>query len=367
MANPDILRAFDMLAGAASDELRKSREFKINQNQRLQALAQMQQQQDREFKIEKGKLDVMREELNLRKQKQQFEQSGDLAERDSKIGELKRQNDYLKTQGDLLKLKNEINGAGMQSLLDGEERLVKAFEAGLPEDVLDQMQQYVSFLAKKNLGIDYMTQDVDYTAARNAAEQPKPINPLSPEGTDLTFKFMDRAKDFSKDYEVVQRNLATIEATTDRLLNDPSSKSDIATSQAIITAFNKMLDPGSVVRESEFARTPQGAPLIEKFRSYARRIEKGGILSESQYEEIRNTARQIAEIGRNLINDKLESQVRKPAAARGLNVDEIAPLYEPIFNQEKQQKTGGNFQSINADTTKQPTFNTQDYVNSLGF
>lgn len=354
MANADILRAFDMLAGAASDELRKSREFQINQNQRLQALAQMQQQQDREFKIEKGKLDVMREELNLRKQKQQFEQSGDLAERDSKIGELKRQNDYLKTQGDLLKLKNEISGAAAQSVLDAEKQLNEAFKEGAPEEQLDEMQRYVSFLAKKNMGIDYMTQDVDYTAARDN----NPDKELTP---------------FERSYQAAKGANA--------------AKEDIQ--------FGKIEPLVNQVEQEFLALDPASGGIGARLEQFARSAsaELGLEPDVKAYKDVVSaiavqTARALGDVGNiavaeRKINEKLLPKASDTKEIGLQKVRVFKRLVQAIRNRDINgiqstlndagikygggQQQGGNFQSINADTTKQQTFNTQDYVNSLGF
>lgn len=354
MANPDILRAFDMLAGAASDELRKSREFQINQSQRLQALAQMQQQQDREFKIEKGKLDVMREELNLRKQKQQFEQSGDLAERDSKIGELKRQNDFLKTQGDLLKLKNEISGAAAQSVLDAEKQLNEAFKAGAPEEQLDEMQRYVSFLAKKNMGIDYMTQDVDYTAARNN----NPNQELTPfERSYQTAKGANAAKE---DIQFGKIEPLVNQVEQEFLALDPASG-------------------GIGARLEQFARSASAELGLEPdVKAYKDVVSAIAVQTARALGDVGNIAVAERKINEKLLpkaSDTKEIGLQKVRvfkrlvqAIRNRDINGIQSTLDDAgikYGGGKQE--GGNFQSINADTTKQQTFNTQDYVNSLGF
>ena len=59
-------------------------------------------------------------------------------------------------------------------------------------------------------------------------------------------------------------------------------KSKIAADQALIVAFNKMLDPGSVVRESEFARTPKGASAINRFTGAMKQISVGGVGLEDE-------------------------------------------------------------------------------------
>ena len=47
-------------------------------------------------------------------------------------------------------------------------------------------------------------------------------------------------------------------------------------SQAILITFNKMLDPTSVVRESEYARSATGQSALETLKGYTDKILKGG-------------------------------------------------------------------------------------------
>jgi hypothetical protein len=46
--------------------------------------------------------------------------------------------------------------------------------------------------------------------------------------------------------------------------------------QVLIVAFNKLIDPGSVVRESEFARTPQYQDLVSHWEGRIKAIKEGG-------------------------------------------------------------------------------------------
>ena len=50
----------------------------------------------------------------------------------------------------------------------------------------------------------------------------------------------------------------------------------LAGSQAILISFNKLLDPTSVVRESEYARSESGQSALETLRGFVDRLAKGG-------------------------------------------------------------------------------------------
>ena len=47
-------------------------------------------------------------------------------------------------------------------------------------------------------------------------------------------------------------------------------------SQALITAFGRIIDPGSTVRESEYARTPEGLSLLHRIEGFTIRMRQGG-------------------------------------------------------------------------------------------
>lgn len=73
-----------------------------------------------------------------------------------------------------------------------------------------------------------------------------------------------------KDYPIVQQQ----SQRALKALETPGSK--LAVDQSIITTFNKMLDPTSVVRESEYARTPQDQALLGLIKGKWEKLSTGG-------------------------------------------------------------------------------------------
>jgi hypothetical protein len=74
--------------------------------------------------------------------------------------------------------------------------------------------------------------------------------------------------------------------------NPKAFESKNALDQALIIVYNKMLDPGSVVRESEYARTPQGISVINRMQGFGEKIAKGGSgLTDKDREDIVNMAK----------------------------------------------------------------------------
>jgi len=55
-----------------------------------------------------------------------------------------------------------------------------------------------------------------------------------------------------------------------------TSKNLVGADQAVITLFNKLTDPNSVVRESEYARTPNNLSWINYLKGKIEKVQKGG-------------------------------------------------------------------------------------------
>lgn len=89
----------------------------------------------------------------------------------------------------------------------------------------------------------------------------------------LRKEFIDRPE--VKDYQTV----ATQVKSMDSLLSQAKSgnaQSKNFLDQALISIFNKINDPGSVIRESEYARTPEGLALSNRIQGSLEKIRAGG-------------------------------------------------------------------------------------------
>jgi hypothetical protein len=86
-------------------------------------------------------------------------------------------------------------------------------------------------------------------------------------------------REVSRQFQIMQAGLSRFDA-------DPNGGS-----QAIITTFNKILDPTSVVRETEYARSAHGVSLLQRMEGYRERLAKGGAgIPKAQLAEMVNTA-----------------------------------------------------------------------------
>jgi hypothetical protein len=128
-------------------------------------------------------------------------------------------------------------------------------------------------------------------AQPQAPKPEKPTKMLGDVPADVAKIEMDLAKQFRADktvqaHQLMQNELRQLEG----LVAQGSSYSD----QALITKFSKILDPGSVVRETEFAITERGGGLIKSIENYASKVAGGGRLQPSQRQEMIDAARALA-------------------------------------------------------------------------
>jgi hypothetical protein len=78
-----------------------------------------------------------------------------------------------------------------------------------------------------------------------------------------------------KEFQTVKNQVLSMDALLNNVkLGD--GKSALALDQGLITMFNKITDPTSVVRESEYDRTPKNLSLVNRFNGALQKLEKGG-------------------------------------------------------------------------------------------
>lgn len=90
----------------------------------------------------------------------------------------------------------------------------------------------------------------------------------------------------AKDYIVIRDSAAKLE----EIAKNPSAASDIA----LIFSYMKALDPGSVVRETEFATAQNAAGVPDRLRNTFNRVLNGERLNPTQRQDFLNQARTIA-------------------------------------------------------------------------
>ena len=82
-----------------------------------------------------------------------------------------------------------------------------------------------------------------------------------------------RANPYVKDFQEMDNKFSVMEKALEM---SEKTKNFVAVDQALITLYNKVLDPQSVVRESEYARTPENLSLINQFKGKIEKYGAGG-------------------------------------------------------------------------------------------
>lgn len=91
-----------------------------------------------------------------------------------------------------------------------------------------------------------------------------------------------------KSFKEIDRQYGNVEKTYNAYIRGEIKAN--AADQALVTTLNKILDPTSVVRESEFERTAAGQSALAKLEGYARKLSKGGSgLTNKEREDLFNT------------------------------------------------------------------------------
>lgn len=92
--------------------------------------------------------------------------------------------------------------------------------------------------------------------------------------TKLRTEFLNRQE--VKDFITVNTNVKAMEGLLNQALSNPNKQNMVAIDQGIITMYNKLTDPQSVVRESEYARTPENLPTVNRIVGAIQKVQAGG-------------------------------------------------------------------------------------------
>jgi len=100
-------------------------------------------------------------------------------------------------------------------------------------------------------------------------------------------KLADDYRAQSKDFKAVADAYSQINSTLDKATTSPTA------TLAAATKFMKLLDPGSVVRESELGMALAATGAIDRLSNYANTLQHGKVLTANQVADFRNITRQI--------------------------------------------------------------------------
>jgi len=211
-------------------------------------------------------------------------EAADLAEQKQK--EKDAENRKIKLQEDLNSISMEIaKNGGDPNIIKGATSVSDAIRLGAKfmSDPLDrllknaQLKQAGASLRKTNQEITKNSQEIVLAKAQiKAAESGTGVSfaGLSNNQQDLALKLRVTYTSESKDFVVVRDAYNRIQASA----SDPSAAGDLA----LIFNYMKVLDPGSTVREGEFATAQNSAGIPDILRARYNKVQNGQRLADSQ-------------------------------------------------------------------------------------
>ena len=130
-------------------------------------------------------------------------------------------------------------------------------------------------------------------------------------------------------------------AYQEALSKNATKGSKAAADQALVTLFNKMLDPESVVREGEYARSFVGQSAIARVQGYTQQLVSGGAgLTDSNRKDMVDVAKRLYQDAENTYQ-QTEQFYRGISGDAGLDADRIFKPYTvpttdtPVTSQQK--------------------------------
>ncbi len=119
-------------------------------------------------------------------------------------------------------------------------------------------------------------------------------------------------------------------------LSNPSASNDLAAATKIM----KMLDPGSVVRESELGMAMAATGKLDQFGNYANMLRTGQKLTPSQREDFKATAKGLYDAAKSSYNTKA-TEFRDFASTYKLNPDHVVKLAPESIPPASTMSSGG--------------------------
>ena len=162
-------------------------------------------------------------------------------------------------------------------------------------------------------------------------------------GTATFSEISSMRKEFSgipaiKNYNEIKRQVGNVTNTYNAYKSGKLKAN--AADQTMVTTLNKILDPTSVVRESEFARTAAGQSLLARIEGYANKMTKGGGgLTDAEREDLYNAMMEMYRANEEEANAYIQSYTDL-ANRYGINPADIMP--RQYYQSNQTQSTTNN-------------------------
>jgi len=170
-------------------------------------------------------------------------------------------------------------------------------------------------------------------------------------GTDLRKEFNTLPE--IKEYSTIVKQVSNLD---EALKEAEKTKNFVAVDQAIITTWNKITDPNSVVRESEYARTPENLSLENRIKGKIEAWQKGGAgLTKEDREALVTLARRFKKSSDRIYKERLH-EYKGYLSNYGLDPDKyLTPSYDKggSLRDRAIQELESRGKEVNEDTIKQ--------------
>ena len=141
-----------------------------------------------------------------------------------------------------------------------------------------------------------------------------------------------------KNYNEIKRQVGNV-TNTYNAYKSGKLRANVA-DQTMVTTLNKILDPNSVVRESEFARTAAGQALLARIEGYANKMTKGGGgLTNAEREDLYTAMMEMYKANEDEANAYIQSYTDL-ANRYGINPADIMP--RQYYQSSQIQSTTNN-------------------------
>lgn len=190
-------------------------------------------------------------------------------------------------------------------------------------------------------------------AAAAAKFRPKP-EPKPTGVAGMTSGQLQTAKQFQDDYARDSKTYLTVRNAYQQV-KGAADKPDAAGDLSLIFGYMKMLDPNSVVRETEFANAQNAAGIPDQIRNVWNRALRGERLNPNQRQQFVGQARRIWESAHGN-----QGRVRKTYGDRATKfgidptmvLDDEEPLDDVMTKEQVNQKTGARRTLVSTDGGK---------------
>lgn len=189
----------------------------------------------------------------------------------------------------------------------------------------------------ENRGLSPAQQRAEATASRAERRQDQAEeNSNRRDEVNLRREFNNRQE--VKDFRTVQSAYNSVQAAA----RNPSAAGDLS----LIFAYMKILDPGSVVREQEFANAQNAAGVPDRIRNLYNRALNGQRLNPNQRNDFLNQANNLFQTRQQTYRG-IENEYRGYAESYGVSPDRVAPTQ----GGQSQRQRSGNTPGVRFDLT----------------